>query len=87
MSQEIIRIQKCPRCKGAHTYRLEVERTHCMRVITRRKKGEQPTAVRITSQLICPVRDEHYQESFYLKDTSADRIRAVSVLGLAATDQ
>jgi hypothetical protein len=82
MSEETIRVRTCPHCKGAHTYRLEVERARVITMSTSRKKGEHPSTVKITSRLLCPLRDEPYQASFYLKDTASDRIKAVSVIGL-----
>ncbi len=82
MSKETVRVTACPLCRGVHTYALEVERAIVLSVHTRRKKSEPPSAVKITSRFTCPVHDRHYDASFHLQDTSADRIRAVSVVGL-----
>jgi hypothetical protein len=54
---------------------LEVPTTH--------KRHKEPNKVKITRSFACPLRRDHYQASFYLNDTSSDRIRAVSVIGLA----
>jgi hypothetical protein len=82
MSKETIRIETCPHCRGAHTYTLEVERAHIIKVPTTRKKHEKPSSVKLSPHLICPLKNEYYQVTFYLQDTSSNRIRAVSVIGL-----
>ena len=82
MSEETVRIEHCPHCRGAHVYRLEVERAIALRVPTR-KKREQPSTIKTTQVFICPLQNEQYQASLVLEDTSSDRIRAVTVIGLA----
>ncbi len=83
MSEETIHVQSCPYCKGAHTYRLEVERAKLMMMTPTNHKGrERESTVKITSHIFCPLNDEQFQVSYYLQDTSSDRIRAVSVIGL-----
>jgi Zn-finger nucleic acid-binding protein len=82
MSKEIVRIEMCPHCRGAHAYQLEVERANIIKVLRTHKKGEKPSRVKVCPHFVCPVRNEQYQVSFYLQDTSSDRIRAVSVIGL-----
>ncbi|HVN23336.1 MAG TPA: hypothetical protein VMT71_05155 [Syntrophorhabdales bacterium] len=86
MSEETIQVQVCPHCKGHHRYRLQVERAKTLITARKGKKGEQPSVIRITSRLMCPLHEKNYQVSFDLQDTSADRIRAVSVLGPARED-
>ena len=86
MSEETIHVSSCPYCKGAHTYRLEVERARVLMMPSNQKKREPETTVKITSQIFCPLNDEQYQVSYYLQDTSSDRIRAVSVIGLVGEE-
>ena len=82
MSRETFRIGICPYCRGAHTYQLEVERAVLMRMPGTRKKHEKPSKVEVTQLFFCPLKNEEYEVQFHLQDTSADRIRAVSVIGL-----
>ena len=82
MSQETIHVQSCPYCKGAHTYQLEVERARAIMTPVNQKSRERESTVKITSDIFCPLNDEQFQVSYYLQDTSSDRIRAVSVIGL-----
>ncbi|HME42792.1 MAG TPA: hypothetical protein VKF36_06880 [Syntrophorhabdales bacterium] len=83
MSEETVRIEHCPHCRGAHVYRLEVERAIALTVVTR-KRREKPTKVKTTQLFICPLQNEQYRASLILEDTSSDRIRAVTVIGLAS---
>ena len=83
MSKETVHIPLCPHCRGGHAYTLEVARAIVPEVLTPRKKRGEPTRVKVTRPFACPLKNEYYQASFYLHDTSSDRIRAVSVIGLA----
>jgi hypothetical protein len=47
------------------------------------KKREHPSTVKTTQVFTCPLKNEQYQASLYLEDTSFDRIKAVAVIGLA----
>jgi hypothetical protein len=82
MGIETIRIEHCPHCRGSHSYKLEVERTIIIKVLGV-KKREQSSTVKTTQRFICPLKNEPYQASLNLHDTSSDRIRAVTVIGLA----
>ena len=82
MSEERVRIERCPHCQSAHIYRLEVERTVIMKVSTG-KQREKPTSVKTSQIFTCPSKNERYRASLLLEDTSSDRIRAVTVIGLA----
>jgi hypothetical protein len=86
MSKETIRIEHCPYCKCAHTYKLEVERAIIIKVLITHKKRENPSRVKVTQSFLCPSNDEQYRASFYLEDTSSDRIKAVAVIGLSAPE-
>ena len=87
MSEETFRIEVCPHCRHTHTYRLEVERAITMKIPAVRKKHEEPSTVKVTQLLVCPLKNEQYKVSFYLEDTSSDRIRAVAVIGLVEEEE
>jgi hypothetical protein len=83
MSEETILVKKCPHCKAPHTYNLSVERAVRLKVPSLSKKREKPSSVEITQVFVCPFKNQTYEASFCLQDTSFDRIRAVRVMGLA----
>jgi hypothetical protein len=83
MSEETVLVEICPHCRGAHTYRLNVERAVRLKVPSLSKKRETASNVEINQIFVCPLKDQTFEASFYLQDTSFDRIRAVSVIGLA----
>ena len=81
MSKETVEIENCPHCGGTHTYPLEVERAHIIKMLTASDINERPRTVKFTRIFVCPVKDEQYQATFYLQDTSWDRIKRVTVSG------
>jgi len=83
MSDETVKIKGCPHCGNAHSYVLEVERALVLKYITMADFSEQPRRVKVTRIFICPDNNQQYQGTFYLYDTSSDRIKNVSVAGLA----
>jgi hypothetical protein len=87
MSDETVKIKGCPHCGNAHTYALEVERAIVLKNILMDDTSEQPRRVKITRLFICPENNEQYQGTFYLYDTSSDRIQNVSVTGLVEEDE
>lgn len=81
MNMEHIDISTCPKCKGGHRYRLDVERALVMKMLTAADFNERPRQVEFTRFFTCPVKNEEFQASFTLTDTSSDRIERVRVVG------
>lgn len=81
MTSEHIDISVCPKCKGPHRYKLEVERALVLKTMTAADFNEQPRQVKFTRFFTCPVKNEEFQASFALTDTSSDRIARVRVVG------
>ena len=86
MEEEKVEISNCPICGGRHVYKLEVERDyvlhlHTSRVIERLAK-EQPKPKRVTRIFVCPVKNEKFQASFILYQTSNAKIKSVRVKGV-----
>jgi len=81
---EKLKIKNCPICKGNHTYKLEVERTFVMKMIvcSPGKEEEKPQQQRFTRIFVCPEKNEKFQASFTLFETSDDRIKSVKVEGM-----
>ena len=83
MSAEHIDIPTCPKYKGGHRYKLDVERAIVLKMLTMSDLNERTRHVKITRLFTCPVRNEEFQASFILIDTSSDRIKNVQVVGVA----
>lgn len=81
-----IDIAKCPKCGNRHRYRLQVERSTVLKSLTASELNERPRSLQVTRIFTCPVRDEEFQGTLTLKDTSSDRIKSVTVLGTAEND-
>jgi Zn-finger nucleic acid-binding protein len=81
MNTEHIDISPCPKCKGKHRYRLDVERALVMKMSTQADFNERPRQVKFTRFFTCPTKNEEFQASFTLTDTSSDRIERVRVVG------
>jgi hypothetical protein len=83
MSTEHLDVSTCPKCKGSHRYRLDVERSVVMRLMTMSDVPARPSPVRFTRFFTCPTKNEEFQASFVLRDTSSNKIRGVRVIGVA----
>ena len=86
MSEEIVFVEACPQCKGRHTYMLAVERAVRLKVPSLTKKREKPSSVEVTQVFVCPLKERPFDATFYLQDTSFDRIKSVRVIGVAEPD-
>lgn len=82
MSTEHLDIPNCPKCKDGHRYKLNVERSIVIKMLTMSDMSEQPRPVRITRLFTCPIKNEEFQASFILTDTSSSRIKSVDVVGI-----
>ncbi len=83
MSTEHLDIRNCPKCKQGHRYKLNVERSIVMKALLMSDMGEQPRRVGFTRLFTCPIKNEEFQASFILTDTSSSRIKNVEVAGIA----
>ena len=83
MSTETVVIEECTHCGRTHTYALEVERVVFIKMLTMSDMSERPRSVKLTRLFVCPVKNEQYQATFYLEDSSPNRIKEVTVIGLA----
>lgn len=83
MSIEYLEIPKCPKCSDGHRYKLKVERSMVVKMMTMADFNEPERKVRVTRIFTCPTNSEEFQARFVLTDTSSGRIENVSVVGLA----
>ncbi|MBN1186445.1 MAG: hypothetical protein JXB49_29485 [Bacteroidales bacterium] len=77
---EILRIDRCPICNESHSYNLKVKRTHIIKMLIPGEEREQPIARRYTRYFFCPSKQEKFQATITLYDTSWDRIEAVDII-------
>jgi len=81
MEEEKVEISNCPICGGRHVYKLEVERDYVLHLHTSRVI-EKPKPKRVTRIFVCPVKNEKFQASFILYQTSNAKIKSVRVKGV-----
>ena len=81
MEEEKVEISNCPICGGRHVYKLEVERDYVLYLLTSRVI-EKPKPKRVTRIFVCPVKNEKFQASFILYQTSNAKIKSVRVKGV-----
>ena len=82
MATEYLNIPECPKCGDGHRYKLDVDRSVVIKIITASDMSERPRQVRFTRLFTCPLKNEEYEARFILSDTSSDRIRDVQVIGI-----
>ena len=83
MATEYLDIPNCPKCSYGHRYRIEVDRTLVIKMLTTLDMNEHPQQVRITRLFTCPTKNEDFEARFILTDTSSNRINDVKVVGIA----
>lgn len=83
MRTEYLNIPKCPKCKDAHRYKLNVDRSIVIKMLTMADMSERPRQVKITRFFTCPIKEEDFEATFILTDTSSSRINNVQVAGIA----
>jgi hypothetical protein len=84
---EMLEIPDCPICGGKHIYKLEVERTFVIKLMNIGDSEERPQPVRFTRIFVCPVRNEKFQASFKLYQTSDSIIKSVKVEGVIENEK
>ena len=84
---EYIAIDSCPKCNGQHRYKLSVDRSIILKMSNAYDMYERGRQVRFVRLFTCPVKNEDYQATFFLTDTSSDRIKDVRIVGIAANDE
>jgi hypothetical protein len=87
MGEECIEIVDCPKCHRKHRYKLAVERSVVLKMLTMSDMNEPPRHVRFTRLFTCPVKKEDFQATMILTDSSSDRIKDVKVLRVATDDE
>ena len=83
MNTEYLYIPNCPKCTGRHRYKLRVDRSVVIKLLTMSDLSESPRQVRFTRFFTCPIKNEEFEARFVLTDTSSNRIKDVTVEGIA----
>ena len=80
-AEEKLKIPDCPICGGEHTYKLKVERTYVIELLTRNNLRESSQPASFTRIFVCPTTNKKFQASFTLQTSSAE-IKSVTVGGV-----
>jgi len=88
MSETFFDIARCPICAGCHRYTLAIERTVVLRMLTVTSLQPHPQQItprklRFTRLFTCPAKNEKFQATLVLTDTSDSPIKDVTVVGVA----
>jgi hypothetical protein len=78
----------CPFCRGQeHTYKLKVERTYVIERLTINDltKSSQPAS--FTRIFVCPEKNEKFQATFRLDQTTSAEIKSVTVGGATEDEE
>ena len=85
--EEKIEIPNCPICGGKHTYKLKVERTYVIERLTVNDLRERSQPIKLTRIFVCPMKNEKFQASFILYQTSSSEIDSVIVGGVIEDEE
>jgi hypothetical protein len=77
---ETISMTNCPLCGNKHTYKLDVERSMVIKMLT--ALNEPHRSVKMIRIFICPQKDKEYQATLTLYENSSNRIKSVKVIGI-----
>jgi DNA-directed RNA polymerase subunit RPC12/RpoP len=72
----------CPICGDKHIYKLKVEKTYVAKLLTTKHLSKSSQPVTVTRIFVCPVKNQKFQASFTLYQTSSDKIKSVIVEGV-----
>jgi len=79
MAEEELTIDYCPICRKSHTYKLEVNRSLFMKMITATEIHEKPKARRFTRLFNCPETSRRFEARFILYESSDDKIKSINI--------
>jgi hypothetical protein len=79
---ETLKIENCPICSKSHIYGLKVQRAYVTKLLTQYDMRERPVAKSYTRYFICPTKQEKFQATITLFDSSSNRIESVDIIGL-----
>jgi hypothetical protein len=78
----------CPFCRGQeHIYKLKVERTYVIELLTRHNLRENSQPAKFTRIFVCPVKNQKFQATFRLYQTTSAEIKSVTVGGVTEDEE
>ena len=86
-AEEKLKIPDCPICGGEHTYKLKVERTYVIELLTRHNLRESSQPASFTRIFVCPEKNEKFQATFRLYQTTSAEIKSVTVGGVTEDEE
>lgn len=87
MYDEYVEIPNCPKCQLSHRYKLKIKRAMVVKMTTMSSIAEPERQVRITRIFTCPKKNEEFEATFTLTDTSSSRIKKIEVVGADDEDE
>lgn len=86
-AEEKLKIPDCPICGGEHTYKLKVERTYVIEKLATKDltKSSQPAS--FTRIFVCPVKNQKFQATFRLYQTTSAEIKSVTIGGVTEDEE
>jgi hypothetical protein len=81
-TSEHLDVKGCPKCGGSHRFRLAVERSVILKFMTRMDTMDRSRRVRFTRLFTCPTKNEEFEATFVLTETSSDVISGVTAGGV-----
>ena len=84
MAQSDVLEIRCPKCNKVHLYELEVKRSMVLENLSMlsSNRSSRSTHISFTRLFTCPKKEEDFQATFSLVESSASPIRSVEVKGI-----
>ena len=86
-AEEKLKIPDCPICRGEHTYKLKVERTYVIERLTTNDLTKNAQPAKFTRIFVCPEKNEKFQATFRLYQTTSAEIKSVTVGGVTEDEE
>ena len=86
-AEEKLKIPDCPICGGEHIYKLKVERTYVIERLTTNDLTKNAQPAKFTRIFVCPEKNEKFQATFRLYQTTSAEIKSVTVGGVTEDEE
>ena len=86
-AEEKLKIPDCPICGGQHIYKLKVERTYVIEMLTTNDLTKNSQPAKFTRIFVCPVKNEKFQATFRLYQTTSAEIKSVTIGGVTEDEE
>lgn len=86
-AEEKLNIHDRPICGGEHIYKLKVERTYVIQRLTTNDLTKSSQPAKFTRIFVCPVKNQKFQATFRLYQTTSAEIKSVTVGGVTEDEE